>query len=258
MVYKSGLIGVVKVGGKIMREQNGEIHLPFGSEYSILLKNKESRKAVVTVEIDGQDVLGGKQIIIASNQDVELMGFLEGQVAKNKFKFIQKTKEIADYRGDRIDDGVIRIGFKYEVPIENRTIVHENHYYPLVNSRWIYPYPIYPTPIYPTTPWISYGSTNTSMTNNNVSCSTNMCNVPAQEEGITVKGSEVNQNFNYGYAGQLEEQERTIIIILKGYAENGSVVKEPVTVALKYDCSTCGKKHSYAAKFCSNCGTFLS
>ena len=35
-------------------------------------------------------------------------GFMEGMVARNKFRFIEKTKQISDYRGDRVDDGIIR------------------------------------------------------------------------------------------------------------------------------------------------------
>lgn len=285
MTYKEGFIAVVKVGGKIMREQSGEIHLPFGSEYSILLKNKESRKAVVTIEIDGQDVLKGKQLIVNQNQDMELEGFLDGMVAKNKFKFIQKTKEIVDYRGDKIDDGMIRVGFR----IENKTIVHENHiyhnhypcYYPFTSPWiWIHQYPSYPS--YPSyshpQPFIFCGHVGTgdvaffdgnkisAFNTATVSCSVNMNSdmnsdmnsVPSQDEGITVKGSEVDQNFNYGYVNQLEDQEKIIILILKGYTDNNRIVKEPVTVGLKYECFTCGKKHSFAERFCSNCGTFLN
>lgn len=39
MVYSNQLVAAVKCKGKIMREKKGNIFLPFGSEYSILIKN---------------------------------------------------------------------------------------------------------------------------------------------------------------------------------------------------------------------------
>ena len=78
MVFKKNFVAVVKVGGKIMREDNGEVKIPFGSEYTILLKSKDTRKAVVSIEIDGQDVLDRKQLIVYPNSDSELQGFMDG------------------------------------------------------------------------------------------------------------------------------------------------------------------------------------
>ncbi len=269
-MYKEGFIGVVKVDGKIMRELNGVIQLPFGSEYAILLKNKESRKAVVTVEIDGKDALSGQKLVINSNQEMELEGFLDGMLVRNRFKFIQKTKEIQDFRGDRIDDGLIRIGVRYELPVVDKTIVHENHIYHDYYHRWLYPSPWW----HRNDVWYGAGGglgsgcgggggatapLTTCNLGSNVTCNmTQVNNAPTQDEGITVKGSEVNQNFTSVYTKQLEEQEKVIIIVLKGCTETGVKIEQPVTVELIYQCSSCGKKHSYAARFCSNCGTYLS
>jgi hypothetical protein len=54
------------------------VTLPFGSDYSLKLKNLESRKALVSVSIDGQDVLNGKQLIVAPDSDALLDGFMDG------------------------------------------------------------------------------------------------------------------------------------------------------------------------------------
>ena len=260
-MYKEGFIGVVKVGGKIMREQNGEIHLPFGSEYSILLKNKESRKAVVTIEIDGMDVLNGKQLIVCPNQDTELQGFLRGDIVKNRFKFIQKTKEIQDYRGDKIDDGMIRIGFRYELPVISNPIIYD---YPVYRSWYSCLYYHYNYPVYPLT-YTTCGTVPNNISNgisssydSHLNTVSNAESAPSQDEGITVKGSEVNQSFNVGYTNQLESQEKVIMLILKGYTKEDGVVESPITVLDKRECPTCGRKYSTAAKFCDNCGTCLT
>jgi len=137
MVYKDRFVAVVKCNGKVLREKDDTVTLPFGSEYSLLLKNLESRKAVVNVSIDGQDVVDGS-LILDPNSEVELEGFLKGYQVKNKFKFIQKTEEITKHRGDRIDDGVIRIEYRFEKKIEEE-IVYRRRYrrcYPPYIPYW--------------------------------------------------------------------------------------------------------------------------
>jgi hypothetical protein len=138
MMYSNGLVAVVKSNGKILRENKDEAYLPFGSEYSILIKNLETRKVLVKISIDGADVLDGNSIIINPNSETELEGFMNGSIAKNRFKFIQKTKEISDFRGDRVDDGIIRIEYKFEQIIEKKHIVteHVHHYYNYYNCNY--------------------------------------------------------------------------------------------------------------------------
>ena len=111
MTYKDQFVVEVKCRGKILRVKDDAVHLPFGSEYSLYLKNLNSRRASVTISIDGQDVLDNQSLILEPNSSTELEGFLRGTTAKNRFKFINKTKEIQEHRGDKIDDGIIRVEF---------------------------------------------------------------------------------------------------------------------------------------------------
>ena len=91
-----------------------------------------------------------------------------------------------------------------------------------------------------------------------VSCNMSQVNdSPARDEGITVKGSEINQAFTSVHTKQLEEQEKVIILILKGYTDSGIEIKEPVTVQTKLECPTCGRVHISSLRYCSNCGTCL-
>jgi hypothetical protein len=46
-MYKSNFIVAINHKGKILRENGDEVYLPFGSQYSILLKNKSSRRSLV-------------------------------------------------------------------------------------------------------------------------------------------------------------------------------------------------------------------
>jgi hypothetical protein len=258
------------------------------------------------VWIDGQDVLDGKSLILNPNETVELEGFLRGMQGRNKFRFIQKTKEISDHRGDRIDDGLIRVEFAYEKPAPEfsiKSIIHDHHhhYHHHHHDRGFSPY----TPdVYYTSNasdrssdiatgskmsknvgselrchvpgselrsklrGVNYSNTNEPI-QSNFTCdgsqnvqSSNMQNVvnqvqtPIDDMGITVKGSEINQQFDYGYIGSTDPSE-VIVIHMRGTTDRGNVVQQPVTVQTKLTCSSCGRKWSSNNKFCGNCGTFL-
>ena len=242
MVYKENLVCVVKNNGNILRENKGIVSLPFASEYSLLIKNLNSRKASVKISIDGKDVLGDKSLIINSNSESELEGFLDGFAAKNKFKFIQKTKQIQDHRGDFIDDGMIRVEFAFEKPVHIHSYTYLDSY-PAFNG--------------------SSGGTLLRSSVQSINCcsssqtmGSSVCEDQIADEGITVKGSEINQNFNHGYIGALEDSQ-VIIIRLRGEKNNGGFVSKPITVKSKLRCSSCGKYSKSSSQFCSACGTFL-
>jgi len=133
MVYQkdSKFVAVITCNGKILRdfkndEDNYQVKLPFGSEYGIRLKNLNTTRCAFTVYIDGEDVLDGSRIILDPNESHDLEGFMSDNAVKNKFKFIEKTKKISEYRGDKIDDGMIRIEYQFEkkpAVIEKKPII---------------------------------------------------------------------------------------------------------------------------------------
>jgi len=237
MVFKEKFVAVVKVDGKILREHNGIVTIPFGKEYSILLKNLNSVKSVVKISIDGKDVLNGDQIIISPNNSTELEGFLKGKCVSNKFKFIQKTKDIQDFRGDRVDDGIIRIEYKFEKMFTRK----ETNFFKL--NKFNYP--------------------NTNIRNSDdflyrcFSSNLDYSIQPAEDEGITVKGDKSDQKFNIGYIGELDDFSNVIILRLNGYNSTGVMVEETINVDKKIKCETCGKISKSSSKFCNNCGTCL-
>ena len=308
MMYKDNFVAVVKSSGKILREVSGEITLPFNSEYSILLKNLESRKCLVKITIDNQDVLDGNSLIVDPNTESELKGFMNGNQAKNKFKFIQKTKEIVEHRGDKIDDGMIRIEYWFEQSkIQKQVVITEHWHYNYnppcnwnclscfnncCNRRYYTPttYTTYTTlgnigssaglsgtsgssgcsgvrGLAGTTTFSSSASFSNSAS---ISSNVNYCSTsdsltgdtyfigidPLPDEGITVKGSQVNQNFNYGNIGSLENTSRVIILKLIG-TKGGEIIEKPLTIQSRKECKTCGKKSKSHINFCPACGTFL-
>src|ERR1700694_5050998 len=117
MVYQEKFVVAIKHNGKILRETKDLVKLPFGSEFSILVKNLNSRRAKFTLHIDGTDVLDGTEIIVNANSEVEMKRFVRnGNMNEgNAFKFIERTQSIEDGpRGIKAEDGIIRIEFWFE------------------------------------------------------------------------------------------------------------------------------------------------
>lgn len=263
MVYSKKFVAVIKCNGKILREvsQENDVILPFGAEYSILLKNLDNRRAVVEVSIDGTDVLDGRRIVVNANEDTELKGVMVDNAVKNAFKFIQKTKKIQDHRGDKIDDGFIRIKFGFEKELESI----------LTSTTWHYhTFPTFDRGFHDYTTPTFYGSSDCAkgevgnsvpisaaynVSSNVTMDSLGKCEAPQVDEGITVPGSELKQDFNTTTVGTIEEH-GTIIIRLKG-TDKIEPVKRPIFVSTKKECPTCGTKSRYGSKFCRECGTNL-
>jgi len=276
MTYKDNFVVEVKCEGHILRVTHGEVRLPYGSEYTLLLKNLNSRRASAKVSIDGQDVLDYSSLILDSNSSTELQGFLSGSIVRNHFRFIHKTKEIQAHRGDRVDDGLIRVEFAFEKPdpvIGKKVIITEHHD---VYHHQIPPFHWNHNNWFTGDSTVKYGSAGDNFTMSNSgdqvkgmaensrsfdAPNINMVQVeslgqPLDDEGITVKGSECNQSFRYGAIGELE-QSQVITIQLKGLNGTGSQIQQPVTVSTKLVCSSCGTKSKSNFKFCPSCGTFL-
>jgi len=253
-MYSKNFVVVIKCGGKILRERDGIVFIPFTSEFSILLKNLESRKAKVEISIDGEDALNGRALIVEPNDSIEIERFVDNLNSGNRFKFIQKTDKISEHRGDRVDDGLVRIEYTFEKA--KPTITEDYHYH------YDYSYPLY-HPYRPYWPNITYTSSNipsqtySSNTMRGMSSSIDAVSYSTpNEDGITVKGSISQQQFILGYIGTLEPNSQVIILHLRGtYGE--TIINTPLTVETKLVCNTCGTKSNSNAKYCEECGTFL-
>jgi len=285
MTYKDQFVVEIRSNNKILRMRDDFVYLPFGSEYSIYLKNLSSRRASVKIHVDGQDVLDYSSLILDPNSSTELEGFLSGTVARNKFKFIKKTKEIQEHRGDKIDDGMIRVEFAYEKAKPIRKIIledHEHHHHHCHDYYHWWPQwtinGVYGTAEGLSRDSVTYTSSMGAMNiqaNNSMgeasegevrACFSNVVQdslgveslgQPLADEGITVKGSEIHQQFRYGSIGELDPSE-VIIIRMKGIDDTTSApVQAPLTVQTKLTCSSCGRTFKSSYKYCPNCGTYL-
>lgn len=277
MMYKDGFISCVKVDGKILREDAGVVSLPFGCEYSVLLKNLTSVRAQVKVSVDGTDATEGTWLIVPANGELELERYIRnGNFDKgNRFKFIERTGQIEANKGIGASDGLIRVEYKSEVvqKVVDQTIVRKHYYdeyHPWPHPYpWVYPY--YPHYPYGTITWGTLGGAignvqknsdlSTMTTSYNVSTSTGSQNMvrsaALNDVGITVPGSESSQKFVTGAWFKTEETSHVIVLQLRGRMA-GKVVKTAVTVKSKAKCETCGTVNKSSMKFCGKCGTSLT
>ncbi|MEK0340335.1 MAG: hypothetical protein QQN46_08995, partial [Nitrosopumilus sp.] len=101
-MYSNKFVACIMVDDEVVREirkDNSDlIYLPFGTDYQIRLKNLDHRRAVVSISIDGDDVLDGSRLVVESNSTTDLKGFLDCKTnkARNAFRFIEKTERVSD------------------------------------------------------------------------------------------------------------------------------------------------------------------
>jgi zinc-ribbon domain len=267
-MYNSKLVASIKANNRVLKEFKDTVYIPFASEYSILIKNLNTVRAVVNVFIDGENVVPGG-LVIDPGRDVDLERWIKnGNLSEgNRFKFIERTTAIEEGpRGIGLEDGLIRIEYQFEKP--------------------------YVPPQWSNTSWISASGSTTPMYNVNgvmrgvdfskgeamkasatsaMNSTLQSMNISSMNEyhegtatmdwhndvGITVPGSKSTQTFQTTTVGALETQVHNIVLKLVGDLGHNKPVTKPVTVQHKPKCVTCGKQNRAHAKFCVECGTAL-
>lgn len=293
MMYQEKLAAAVKVNGKVLREYGDLVALPFGSEFSLLVKNLHSLRVLVSVHIDGTDVTDGNQLIIQPGKELDLERFItNGNFNQgSRFKFIERTGKIEDGpRGIKVEDGLIRITYEFEkqkpvvipAPII-RGPIYAGPYYGPFNG------PMYGSTLLGSTRSVANGTTQACYSSatggaagdydggHDGAASMNLASMdwmdaeqprsrsvtasaasaaPENDVGITVGGSQSDQKFVVGAWFETDGVQHSMVLRMKG--RGTSEVTEPITVQTKLECPTCGTKNKSSSKFCVECGTSLA
>lgn len=246
MMYNNQGVGAIKVNGKVLREVSpGKVILPFDSEYSVYFKNLSNRSSLVKVTIDGEDVLNGNALVVRSNDYIDLERFYS---TKNKFKFIKMTDKIENNRGIKAEDGIVRIEYQFEKEKPQHVFLKSNNW----NNYFF-------NSDYSNIRVGGYTADNTVYGGSSMVCNSTVdraytaksCSSSIGEAGFTTKGSESKQNFSYSYIGELESEKYSICLYLTGS-------DRVLTVKDNNICNICGTENTYKAKYCSECGTYIS
>jgi len=273
-MYNNKLVASLKANGKILREYKDTVYCPFGQEYSILLKNLNTVRAVVNVYIDGENVVPGG-LVLNAGQEVDLERSIKnGNLTEgNRFKFIERTGAVEQHRGVKLEDGIVRIEYQFEIP---RPVIHVTDNFWLKSSGY-------------DRSKNQVGTTNASFNVNGIMRSVDysagesmkatassainatlqsmnisamaahdgMATMDWNDAGITVPGSKSEQRFQTATIGALDPQTYSIVLKILGETPDNEPVRKPVTTKHKPKCVTCGKQNKATAKFCTECGTAL-
>jgi hypothetical protein len=287
-MHKSNLIVALKANNKVLREIKDTSYIPFGSQYSILIKNMDSRRASVRLWIDGTDATEGTSLVVNGNSEVEIERFIKNGNLKagNRFKFIEKTANIEKHRGSKVDDGFIRVEFQFEKIYEPVNTWDAYYRTPSIYSTQTILNSNNEGNIYKGAPTsVSGGSgvmrsrsiSSNSSTMSNSSMATASVNSvftaqsavaqnaettlttsnAVNDAGITVPGGHSSQQFTTASWFPVEVTKHVILLKLLGESPEGKKVQAPVTVKAKPRCDTCGKLNKATSKFCGECGTSL-
>ena len=128
-MYNDGFVIAVKVGDRFVEERsNGTFVMPFDSEYSIRLKNRNSRKAIARVYIDGEEVNELGKFILDANATLDLERFVSSLDAGNKFRFVPLSNSKVKDKNNG-ENGVIEARFQLVKSVEKPIIYEEHHHH---------------------------------------------------------------------------------------------------------------------------------
>jgi len=271
MSYASDFVLAIINQGSPVREINNQVHLRFGSEYKIRLKNKtQGLRCKAKVWVDGRLASGMGDIVLNAGQTLDLERFLDHDLnSGNKFKFVSLDDNRVNDPTDS-SNGIIKVEFYREVPLFNFNF-----------TPWP-PYPTYPrkgnsggrrygssggtgAPDFEITWTDSTASQNFPAFNNLLIGSATLCSnsvspgaSPSSLPGATVEGGTSNQKFVQVSDFQTESFPTTLSLTIRGIKEEPKT--QPVKQQSEFQnvvrfCSYCGKrKQKRADKFCTRCG----
>jgi len=216
MMFNNKLVACIKSNGKVLREFKDVIYIPFGSEYSIYLKNLNSVRAEVNISIDGKDVCPDG-LVINANSEVNIERFIKDLNTGNRFKFIERTGNIENHRGIQAEDGLIRISFKFEkvmlkptwvnvLPVYSPTYIPQPGHWEWKPSSPLWTGPLFNTYAYGIRSGDAIGnsSSTTGAVGNAVNCSTSTtapCGESVPQNGTLQASKGILRSASFNSAG---------------------------------------------------------
>lgn len=265
-MYKNNFVLTILHNNQPLREmKQREVYLPFESEYSLLLENRNNRRAAVNIKIDGTDVFSGDDMILDAYQSVPLERFVvDGNLNRgNRFRFVRAGDSRVSDPGN-LENGLIEVEFWLEKSLQRWTTTTDT-------STWTHiPY-TYTGSGTANRIRSSMGTTDPAFDsrtsiNDSSEQTTYSANVPQMssdsntishhlflpdgvtDAGATVEGSTSHQRFQNAWFGEKDYPSTTMKLWLRG-------LDKPFTTKTKLYCVQCGKHLKPSFKYCSNCGT---
>jgi len=260
-MYKNNFVLSVKDStGNTLRESShsnySRVYLPFESEYKLLLKNDNSRRAVIGITIDGVDVLGGSKLVLNAYASMDLERFLSdgNLLSGRKFKFVSLTdSKVQDPTHPK--NGLIEVTFQLEKP----TVYYSIGYWPQWTFTNIYGGGTNKVSPHQPNEWTTCGCTTTASTGRATSTVGSMANyccssAPAGDlKGATVEGGQSSQGFSTTWTNDLESEVTTLTVQILA-RQNPLTVRDTKSC----HCGSCNCKVKWNDNYCWSCGGRLT
>ena len=255
-MYKNDYVMCLLHDGRILEEHDKKVTLPFGSEYKVRLKNKNSKRCAVDLFLNGEKI---SRFILDGGETSDIERFLDGNLNSGaRFTFTYLNDKRVKDKGN-FENGLVECHFYLEKPPTIKEVHHHHDHYipdpypvPYPKKPWD-PWPDYPRPMWGDN-WctVKDDGIGSSLTLTNDSyCYENTggggtfaMNCSSKLPGATVRGKESDQKFREVSGYEFE----SVATILKLKIVNGEL-----QTASRY-CSGCGRKRRHQDKYCSNCG----
>lgn len=264
----------VLVDGKPLYEKKGNVFLPYGSTYEILIKNNNNFDIIADVSLDLN--FSNDTFLVKAKSKRVVKGFSYDD-SFYKFRFVEKIKEMNLDSQTKMLNGTISISlFKNE---------KKDPFSPfLKTNRPFEPTKINPLqPILPECPdvepfvspapefdksKIRYDNTNgvdrvkfiSNYSNMEedafINSSLNSDSTSLKSKGANVFGEPVVEkayNKNYSLTGILG----SVLYTLHGENEDCIKINKPIFAKDNIECKICGNKSKLGDKYCSKCGSFI-
>lgn len=272
-MFKNSFAVAIKHNGQVLSENKESVFLPFGSEYSISLKNLNSLTAFVKIFIDGKEVTPLRGIEMDPKQSFDINRFYD---KNNSFKFIELTEEIKKQRGSDLEDSLVRVEVRFdeaESLFDKMNRLEKTTIGPSIGRDISFPEPYIvdggPGSLFPPGGLVPQPSICDSIRYQAKDFTGDMTTAATatfasngdNARGITVSGSPAQEAYpgKESYSKQMRSlsSETIFNFLLTGFQDN-QVIDTAVTNKSKKICPTCGKKYKYKYNYCPMDGTYLS
>lgn len=248
----------ILVDEKPLFEKKGSVYLPYGSNYSLLIKNNNSFDIVAKVSLDMN--FSNDSFIVKAKSKRVIRGFSYEDLFYS-YRFVEETEKINQENKNKIERGCLSVTvFNNDLPPHetfpfrmseialnsgNKTIIDENK---LNNINLHYDNIV--------------AVTNTLSLNSIPNVRTESLKTEYKEEkhlgGMNVFGEPINEKEDTIIKSFLFSDSIGVFHYkLKGRDEEENLIKRPILAKDNVTCTICETKASLNDKYCSHCGSFI-
>jgi len=258
-----GFVIAVLSNGKVLREQHGQVFIPFGSEYTIRIKNPTYARVGVVIDVDGSTINQNK-IVVDANSTVDIKRMcVDGDLnAGPALKFVELGHNSVQDPSNN-DNGIIKVAFYKEARSNPRWWDSTEQQCALSNPIGGMYGPIRRNASASNSTLYTSSASSTLSSRSEAGISGAIRAMHATQStvsglpGATVPGKETEQQFRTIDITFETEPTATMTLRMRGNSPY-SLPQEQLPPSKQYNqrfCTSCGVRIAIKDNYCANCGT---